>query len=465
MHCILITFDMKKIIYIAIVSAIAIFCLQGLWIGKTYCAYVSQAVGTMEGAMSTSIGQEIAFRRHGSPYKDPEHPKIVHKVADDMTPEERSRLKGDTLDLDLLTQKNMGSSLSEVIVQFTQDGFIEKGEYILLPKLDSIFSQELKRENIAADYCILLYDKDTTTIINTIGTLSADEQRMKSTRLFPIGTKGLQFIQVKADISLSPFLREMLFILMESILLVLIILGCVVYLVVMIRRKDKLFQQREASVNGTVHDLKAPLNNVITLMSYLKKKLPEESLQKLLEDTAGQAKDLVSDIEALLVTARRDRQRISLQKTETDLLQLIGHARESIAAQYLGKPHQIILESEWKEVKLMLDSLYITNVIRNLLENALKYSDDGVKVIIKVRKKHREVTLAVEDDGWGVEKKYQKKIFTQFFQVPREQVAHQHGYGVGLAYTKYIMEAHGGSISVESEPGKGSVFICRFPIE
>lgn len=464
MYLILITCDMKKVIYIAIVSVIAIFCLQGLWITNMYRAYVAQSVGTMQRAMSTSIGKEIAFRRHGSPYKDSKHPKIVHKAVGDMTLEERSQLKGDTLDLDLLTQKNIGSNLSEVLVQLMQDELIKEGKYILLPKLDSIFSQELKKIDVVANHCILLYNKDTT-IMNSIGTLPVSEKQVGTTRLFPIGTKGLQFIQVKADISLSPFLRDMLFILMESILLVLIILGCVVYLVIMIRRKDKLFKQREASVNGTVHDLKSPLNNVITLMSYLKKKLPEESLQKLLEDTAGQAKGLVNDIEALLVTARRDRQRISLQKTETDLLQLIGHARESIAAQYRGKPHQIILESEWKEVKLTLDSLYITNVIRNLLENALKYSDDGVKVIIKVRKKHREVTLAVEDDGWGIEKKYQKKIFTQFFQVPREQVAHQHGYGVGLAYTKYIMEAHGGSISVDSEPGKGSVFICRFPIE
>lgn len=455
---------MKKVIYIVIVSVIAIFCLQGLWISNMYRAYVEQLVEIIEKAIPISIGKEIAFRRADFPYKDPKRPKIFYKAAEDMTEEERNQLKGDTLDLRLLTERKIGSSLPEMVIQFIQDDFIKEGKYILLPKLDSIFSQELKKADVAASHCILLYNKDTT-VINSIGTLSVNKQNAKSTRLFPIGTKGLQFIQVKADISLSPFLHEMLFILIESILLVLIILGCVVYLVIMIRRKDKQFKQREASVNGTVHDLKAPLNNVITLMSYLKKRLPEESLQKLVGDTAGQAKDLVSDIDALLVTARRDRQRISLQKTETDLLQLIRQARESIAAQYRGKPHQINLESEWNEVKLILDPLYVTNVIRNLLENALKYSDDGVRVTIKVKRNQKEVILAVQDDGWGIEKKYQKKIFTQFFQLPREQVKHQRGYGVGLAYTKYIMEAHGGSILVESEPGKGSVFICKFPIE
>lgn len=456
---------MRKVIYIAIVAAVAIFCLQGLWIGNMHRAYVTQTVGTMENAMSASIGKEIAFRRHVSPYKDPKHPKIVYKKAEDMTPEERSRLKGDTLDLDLLTRQHMGSNLSEVLIQIAQDDFIEKGKYVLLSKLDSIFRKELERTDVMADYCILLCDKDTATMINSIGTLLTDKRNVESTRLFPIGTKGLQFIQLKADISLSPFLREMFLILMASILLVAIVLGCVAYLAVLVRKKDKLFSQREASVNGTVHDLKAPLNSVITLMGYLKKKLPDASLQKIVEDTIVQTRNLVNDIEALLITARRDKQKIILQKTETDLLQLIECAQESISIQYVGKPHQITLDSDFDEVRLMLDPLYVTNIIRNLLENALKYSDEGVAVIIKVRKEKHRIVLSVADNGWGIERKYQKKIFTQFFQVPREQVAYQHGYGVGLAYTKYIMEAHGGSISVESEPGKGSTFICKFPVE
>ncbi|TGY69389.1 sensor histidine kinase [Phocaeicola sartorii] len=455
---------MRKVIYIAIIAAIAMFCLQGLWIGNMYRAYVTQTIGTIENVMSVSIGKEIAFRRHASPYEDPEHPKIVYKAADDMTPEERSRLKGDTLDLDMMTRQHIGSNLAEMIMQFSQDDFIKKGKFVLLSKLDSIFRKELGRTEVAADCCILLCGKDTVTVINSFGVLP-DERWAKSTRLFPIGTKSLQFIQVKADIALSPFLREMILILMSSILLVVITLWCVIYLVVLVRKKDKLFKQREASVNGTVHDLKAPLNSVITLMGYLKKKLPDVSLQKIVADTAAQTRNLVNDIEALLITARQDKQKIILQKTETDLLQLIEHARESISIQYVGKPHKITLESDFNEAKLRLDPLYVTNVIRNLLENALKYSNGGVSIVIKVGKEKNEVVLSVEDNGWGIERKYQKKIFTQFFQVPREEVVHQHGYGVGLAYTKYIMEAHGGSISVESEPGKGSTFICRFPVK
>lgn len=408
MCVILITYLMRKVIYIAIIAAIAIFCLQGLWIGNMYRAYVTQTIRTIENVMSVSIGKEIAFRRHASPYEDPEHPKIVYKAADDMTPEERSRLKGDTLDLDMMTRQHIGSNLAEMIMQFSQDDFIKKGKFVLLSKLDSIFRKELGRTEVAADCCILLCGKDTVTVINSFGVLP-DERWAKSTCLFPIGTKSLQFIQVKADIALSPFLREMILILIASILLVVIVLGCVIYLVALVRKKDKLFKQREASVNGTVHDLKAPLNSVITLMGYLKKKLPDASLQKIVADTAAQTRNLVNDIEALLITARQDKQKIILQKTETDLLQLIERARESISIQYVGKPHKITLESDFNEAKLRLDPLYVTNVIRNLLENALKYSNGGVSIVIKVGKEKNEVVLSVEDNGWGIERKFQKK--------------------------------------------------------
>lgn len=155
-----------------------------------------------------------------------------------------------------------------------------------------------------------------------------------------------------------------------------------------------------------------------------------------------------------------------MQKEPVDLLQLIRRAQESISGAYLGKPHSIQVESEQTEVMLMLDPLYVTNVVRNLLENALKYSDAGVRIVLEISKEEDRVMMTVKDNGWGIGKKYQKKIFTQFFQVPREEQGdRRRGYGVGLAYTKYIMEAHGGTIRVTSEPGKGSTFVCVFPLK
>lgn len=455
---------MKKVIAIVIVSTIAVFSLQGLWMRSMYRSFTNQTIETMESALECSIGKEIAYRKKEQPFKDPKNPTFVYKRAKDMTPEERSSLKGDTLNFDELNTKNIGNNLYEVFLQIRQDKLIEKKNYIQLHTLDSLFLAELQKSKTEARYRLLIYDKDTTVTEQT-GTLAECAETTDSTRLFPIGTKGLQFVQVKVDIGLSAFLRQMLYILIASVGMVVVILGCVVYLMIVIRKKNILFKQREANLNGTVHDLKAPLNGVITLLGFLRNKQTDPSARTLMDGTIRQAQCMVSDIESLLVTARRDRQQLHLQKKETDLVQLVKLAKESLSATYTGKPHLICIENEQIPVMLEVDALYITNVLRNLIENALKYSDDGVEIRIRIRQDKIHTCLEVEDNGWGIERKYHRKIFEQYFQVPNDKEVRRRGYGIGLAFTYYIMEAHGGSIRVKSEPGKGSTFSCIFPMK
>lgn len=453
---------MKRVIFIVFVSTIAVFSLQGLWTKSMYRAYTHQTIETMESALGTSIGKEISYREKKQPFKDPKNPTFVYKRAKDMTPEERSSLKGDTLNFDKLREKNIGSNMYDILLQISQDKLIEKKNYIQLHTLDSLFQAELKKNKIEAQYSLLIYNKDTI-VTDWAGTLKDLTQATGSTHFFPIGTKGLQFLQVKADIGLSAFLRQMLYILMASVGMVAVILGCVVYLMIVIRRKEQLFRQREANVNGTVHDLKSPLNGIVTLLGFLRNKQTDSASQTLMDGIIRQAKHLISDIEALLVTARRDRRQIHLQKKEADLVQLVERAKESLSANYTGKAHRISIDSKLTKTNPEVDALYITNVIRNLMENALKYSDDGVEIQVRIRQDEACTYLEVEDNGWGIERKYHRKIFQQFFQVPNDKEVRRRGYGVGLAYSYYIMEAHGGTIRVKSEPGKGSTFTCVFP--
>lgn len=453
---------MKRTIIIVIISTIAVFSLQGLWMKSMYQAYTYQTMERIETAMGICIGKEIAYRKKEQPFKDPKNPKVVYKFASEMTPEERSSLKGDTLNYNELSSKNIGNNIYEVLLQIRQDRLIEKKKYIQPHTLDSLFQAELQKEKIETDYCILIYNQDTTVIGQT-GTLDASSEEASTSRFFPIGTKGMQFVQVKADIGLSVFLRQMLYILMSSAIMVVVILNSVAYLMVVIRRKERLFRQREANVNGTVHDLKSPLNGIVTLLGFLRNKQTDPATQTLMDGTIRQAKHLIGDIEALLVTARRDRQQIHLQKKETDLVQLVEQAKESLSANYTGKEHRILVDSKQTPLTLEVDALYITNVIRNLLENALKYSDEGVIIQVRIRQDEAHTYLEIEDNGWGIERKYHRKIFQQFFQVPSDKEVRRRGYGVGLAYSYYIMEAHGGTIRVKSEPGKGSTFTCVFP--
>ena len=451
---------MRKLLWVPITVIASILLLEGIWFNRLCLEYGEKKLVEINQILSICIGKELSLREYGYP-ENPKCPKEIYMVQDTL-PEE-ARMKGDTLNMDELTKKHIGKMFSEILQQVSQDIYIDKGEYLLFSNLDSIFRAELETEGVNVDYRLSWYDRDTTAI-QTAGTLSVSYPHETSkTRLFPIGTRGLQFVDAEVDIHLSLFMKQMLYLLLLSGVLAVVVMGCVVYLLVTIRRKNRLFRQREASVNGTVHDLKAPLNSIVALMGLLKRHVTAETDRALIEKTSAQARRLVGEIEELLITARRDRQRLYIQKKEVDLLALIRTACASVEAQYEAKPHHICIEAETASVPLYADGLYVTNVIRNLIENALKYSDDGVEVRIRAVSGKDFTELVVEDTGWRIDKRYQKKVFTQFFQVPHREEVARRGYGVGLAYVKYIMEAHGGSIRLESTPGKGSRFVCHFP--
>lgn len=453
---------MRKLLWVPITVIASILLLEGIWFNRVRQEYQDKTMIKVEKLLSVSIGKELTLRDYGYP-EDPQNHRFVYKVQDSLPAE--ARMTGDTLNVDMLAEKHIGKEFHEIVQQISQDLDIDKGKYLLLSNLDSIFRAELETEGVNVDYRLSWYDHDTTAI-QTAGTLSASyshSHETSKTRLFPIGTRGLQFVDAEVDIHLSLFMKQMLYLLLLSGVLAVVVMGCVVYLLVTIRRKNRLFRQREASVNGTVHDLKAPLNSIVALMGLLKRHVTAETDRALIEKTSAQARSLVGEIEELLITARRDRQRLYIQKKEVDLLALIRTACASVEAQYEAKPHHICIEAETESVSLYADGLYVTNVIRNLIENALKYSDDGVEVRIRAVSGKDFTELVVEDTGWGIDRRYQKKVFTQFFQVPHREEAARRGYGVGLAYVKYIMEAHGGSIRLESTPGKGSRFVCRFP--
>lgn len=101
--------------------------------------------------------------------------------------------------------------------------------------------------------------------------------------------------------------------------------------------------------------------------------------------------------------------------------------------------------------------------MKNLIENALKYADDGVKIQIEITRISQGIQIKVKDNGWGIAPKYQKKLFNQYYQVPREALRMRKGYGIGLAYVRHIIRAHGGKIQFKSRENEGSVFTFYIP--
>jgi len=211
------------------------------------------------------------------------------------------------------------------------------------------------------------------------------------------------------------------------------------------------------SINGTIHDLKSPLNSAITLMKFMQPKITDKTMAELMDKATDRISQLVVNIEALLITARGgENRKIALKLEQTDIAELAGKAKSDIDSIYRGKPHSIGISGE---ATAMVDKMYMENVIRNLMENAVKYADNGVAVKVTIGSNGDKTAISVEDNGWGIPKKSIPHLFKQFYRVPRNDSPK--GYGIGLALAKYVVEAHGGHINVESEEGKGSKFMVE----
>ena len=457
---------MKKYYYITLVAIVATVCLQVSYINSLYNRYVDEKIIGIEDIVQKLSTRERIIRdalRVG--VKPKERPRIMRKHISHMTQEEIDSLRrlpggADTIDVIAAQKAGIGGTAGEIVDQLMQDLLLKSGFPLNLNTLDSLWraSDSIVRH----PHQFFLYDKDTV-MISSVGDLESHTPDYVS-QLHPIGTKGLQYLQIKADIPMSHFLRHQLWTLALSACMMLLVLLCLFFQLTAIRRKEALLRKREMTINGTIHDLKSPLNSVITMMGWLKQTAPDKETKEMLETSKAGVRRLISNIEALLMTARMDRHQVVLNKSLIDVPEMAEGVKKELSCLYPGKPHTICIINELPAgLQVMTDGMYIENVIRNLMENALKYSDAGVRIEVSLSIVNERLRVSVKDNGWGIAPCHQKKLFTQFYRVPRSEEQQQKGYGIGLAQSQYIINEHGGEIMVKSAEGEGSTFTFIIP--
>ena len=164
---------------------------------------------------------------------------------------------------------------------------------------------------------------------------------------------------------------------------------------------------------------------------------------------------------------------IDLRKLEQGQLQLVLHSQNVVSFcknlvpdyEALCQQKEIVFHflPEKTLVKVAFDAEKLEIILSNLVSNAFKYTPEGGKVVLSIHETDHEVVFTIEDNGTGIPKEFQEKVFDRFFQVnPSQSIST--GDGIGLSFVKYLVELHGGTIRVESEVGKGSAFIFTLPL-
>ncbi len=224
----------------------------------------------------------------------------------------------------------------------------------------------------------------------------------------------------------------------------------------------QLVQERQQLLNMVAHELKNPLTIVTVYGELLERQGDLTSSSRSMVDGMREGwermKQLISDLEEFngLQAA------LKLEPTETDLRGLVEHEAAQLAPK--DGTHEIYVEAPPDLPRVRVDQRRIVQVVDNLLTNAIRYSPGGGRVTVSLHLANGCVEVAVTDEGVGIPRDAQARLFTPFYRAKRADIEGIRGTGMGLAICKTIVEAHGGRIRVESEQGKGSTFRFTVPV-
>jgi two-component system, OmpR family, phosphate regulon sensor histidine kinase PhoR len=252
-----------------------------------------------------------------------------------------------------------------------------------------------------------------------------------------------------------------------SAIFLMIVIASFLFIIFSIVRQKKISEIKNDFVNNMTHEFKTPISTISVASEMLmKEEICEhpEKIQKYANIIYDENLRLQNQVEQVLQISILDKNELNIQAADIDIHPLIENSVDIFNMMLKEKQGEIISELNAINSVIFVDELHFINVITNMLDNAIKYTDNCPKIKISTVNKDEGITIRVEDNGIGIETHNQKHIYKKFFRVHTGDIHNVKGFGLGLFYVKTVMDAHMGSIElVKSEPGRGSIFELHFP--
>ncbi|MCE7057832.1 HAMP domain-containing histidine kinase [Algoriphagus sp. AGSA1] len=347
------------------------------------------------------------------------------------------------------------------------------GQQAILDRLDTaqvrkLLKNYLFEQNIYEDFELGLL-KDDGRII-PIGNVNAQftlVQKGIQAKLFPNDIFGKEnYLTVYFPRKNTRVIREVWLPIASSILFITVIISCFIYAIKVIIRQKALSDTKNDFINNMTHEFKTPLATVSLAVEALQD--PELSSQdkfrtRYLGIIKDENKRLVSQVENVLQAAALDRKDFQLKIESLNLEDILKSTVDHFALQVEKKGGHITFNNTMKDPIVEGDLFHLTHIFNNMLDNANKYSPETPMITIEAKDSEEQVFITIKDQGIGMNKDAQRKIFDKFYRVPTGNVHDVKGFGLGLSYVKTMLEAHKGGIQVNSELGKGSSFTINLP--
>ncbi len=240
-----------------------------------------------------------------------------------------------------------------------------------------------------------------------------------------------------------------------------------IYALTVILRQKRLSELQKDFINNMTHEFKTPISTIKVAADVFISNATIQSdprLARYAQIIREQNHRLNAQVEKVLQLTRIDRKTLELNKEVINLHELLATILPSIQVKIEEKHGVLNQELKASQPYIKADSLHLTNILHNLLDNAMKYSRDGKpEITIQTLDMGKSLRLIVQDKGVGIDKEHHKKVFFRFYRVPTGDIHNVKAFGLGLFYVKNIISAHGWHIDLESEVGKGTRVILDIP--
>ncbi len=333
-------------------------------------------------------------------------------------------------------------------------------------EVSGFLKKQLKNNGIDINFEFAIYDKDLATKVQ-----SDDFEVSSATLGVPVflDNNGESDYRLYVDFpERNKFLfSTILKMLLLSIIFTTIIIVAYSSAVYQLIKQRKISQIKTDFINNMTHEFKTPIATInLALDSIKNPKIigDQEKVMRYLGMIKDENKRMHAQVENVLRISKLEKNELNISKDRVKLHDLVEDAITHVELIVEDRKGYVKTHLEAAKSSVLANESHFTNVIVNILDNAIKYSDDAPKIDVYTENVGNNILLKIADQGNGMSKQVQKRVFEKFYREHTGNVHNVKGHGLGLAYVKRIVEDHQGHISVESEKGKGSVFTIKLPL-
>ncbi len=368
----------------------------------------------------------------------------------------------------LLDYNRNKTKLIDPVNQLADDYFVVRVDDVIDANLLEIFlKEEIQKTHLLLDYEYGIYDcaNDKMVYGNYI-TMKSKPEEVYPTDL-PKWENHTYYFGVRFPSRDSTLVSQMGIWLFSSGVLVFVIIFMIIAMIMILKQK-RLSEIQKDFINNMTHEFKTPLSSILASVETIKMSLETEQalsvrVGRYLSIIHTEGKRLQNQVEAVLKMANLETTK--LKKERINFNELIATSVDAVEASIFASHGKIEINLPEEPIFIFADGLHFSNVVANLIDNALKYNNGNPEIKIQLeRSKPKSVLLTISDNGIGISQDQISRIFDKFYRVPTGNIHNVKGFGLGLFYVKSVVKAHNGKIFVTSKPGEGTQIHISLPV-